>query len=210
MGRGDVFEVDEDTDLVDQNVLSKNGGKPSKTIPTDTTGSRDGKPESTSKHLDENITTDKHKPGKPSPKKPVDTTIINLDVQVPKKPTGSTLSSREIHLETTSSPEDRESNLLKEDLGATTQAPVSTSSWEGISKGSGRTISKTPDIPAGSGWGSEEHPGTVILTGRHGDLVRGSDGNMYRIQRGPMGPVGPQGEPVSINSVYINVVVVNY
>lgn len=198
-----MFEVDEDTDLVDQNILSKNGGKPSKTIPPDSTGSHDGKPESTSKLLDENITTDKHKPGKPSLKKPVDTTIINLDVQVPKKPTASTVSSGE----TTSSPEDRESNLLKEDLGATTQAPVSTTSWEGISKGSGRTISKTPDIPAGSGWGSEEHPGTIILTGRHGDLVRGSDGNMYRIQRGPMGPVGPRGEPVSINSVCINVVV---
>jgi len=202
VGRGDVFVVDEDTDLVDQNILSKNGGKPSKSFPTDTTESRDGKPASTSKHLDENITTDKHKPGKPSPKKPVDTRIINLDVQVPEKPTGSTVSSGETLLETTSSPEDRESNLLKEDLGAITQAPDSTTYWEGISKGSGRTVSGTPDIPAGSGWGSEENPGTVILTGRHGDLVRGSDGNMYRIQRGPMGPVGPRGEPVSIYSVY--------
>lgn len=194
MGRGDVFEVDEDTDLVDQNILSKNGGKPSKTFPTDTTGSWDGKPES--KRLDENITTDKHKTGKPSPKKPVDNIINNLDVQIPEKPTGSIVPSSEIHLETTSSPEDRESNLLKEDLGVTTQAPVRTTSWEGISKG--RKTFKTPDIPVGPGWGSEEHPGTVILTGRHRDLVRGSDGNMYRIQRGPMGPVGPQGEPVSI------------
>lgn len=193
-----MFEVDEDTDLVDPNILSKNDGKPSKTFPTETTGSRDGKPDSTSKRLDENITTDKHKPGKPSPKKPVDTTIINLDVQVPEKPTGSIVLSSEIHLETTSSPEDRESNLLKEELGATTQAPLRTTSWEGISKVSGRKTSNTPDIPVRPGWGSEEHPGTVILTGRHGDLVRGSDGKMYRIQRGPMGPVGPRGEPVSI------------
>lgn len=193
-----MFEVDEDTDLIDQNILSKNGGKPSKIFPTETTSSRDGKPDSTSKRLDENITTDKHKPGKPSPKKPVDTIDINLDVQEPEKPTGSIVLSSEIHLETTSSPVDREYNLLKEDLGATTQAPLRTTSWEGISKGSGRKTSKTPDIPVGPGWGSEEHPGTVILTGRHGDLVRGSDGNMYRIQRGPMGPVGPRGEPVSI------------
>lgn len=186
MARGDVFEVDEDTDLVDQNILSKNGGKPSKTFPTDTTGSRDGKPESTSKRLDENITTDKHKPGKPSPKKPADTTIINLDVRVPEKPTGSTVPGREIQLEISS--EDRESNLLKEDLGATTQAPVRTTSSKDISKGRNIQTFKTPDMS----------PVTVILTGRHGDLVRGSDGNMYRIQRGPMGSVGPRGEPVSI------------
>lgn len=200
VGRGDVFEVDEDTDLLDQNVLSKNGDKPSKTFPTDTTGSRDRKPESTSKHLDENITVDKHKPGKPLPKKPVDTTIINLDVS--EKPTGSTVPSREIHLLTTSSPEDGESNLLKEDFRVTTQAPIRTS-WDDMLKGSGRTTSKTPDIHAGSGGGSEEHPGTIVLTGRHGDLVRGSDGKMYRIQRGPMGPMGPQGEPVSINLIYL-------
>ncbi len=66
--------------------------------------------------LDENITTDKHKPGKASPKKPVDTTVINLDVRVPERPSGSIVLSSENHLETTSSPEDRESNLLKEDL----------------------------------------------------------------------------------------------
>lgn len=161
VGRGDVFEVDEDTDLVDQNILSKNGGKPSKTFPT--AGSRAGKPESTSKRLDENITTDKQKTGKVLPKKPGDTAIINLDVREPfvspEKPTGGT----------TSSP-------VKETLDP------------------GTTIS--PRIPEVSG--SKERPSTVILTGRHGDLVRGSDGRMYRIQRGRPGPIGLSGEPVSI------------
>lgn len=167
--RGDVFEVDEDTDLLDQNILPKNGGKHSKTFPT--AGSRDAKPESTSKHLDENITTDKQKTGKVLPKKPGDTTIINLDVSEPfvspEKPTGGT--------ETTSSPK------VKENLDrGTTIAP------------------RVPDVSIGSGGDSEERPPTVILAGRHGVLVRGSDGRMYRIQRGRPGPNGLPGEPVSI------------
>ncbi|KAI7795610.1 putative collagen alpha-1I chain-like [Triplophysa rosa] len=164
--RGDVFEVDEDTDLVDQNILSKNGGKPSKTFPT--AGSQDGKPESTSKRLDENITTDKQKTGKVLPKKPGDTTIINLDVREPfvspGKPTGGT--------ETTSSPK------VKENLDrVTTVTP------------------KVPDVSIGSGGGTGKRPSTVMPAGRHGDLVRGSDGRMYRIQRGRPGPIGLPGEP---------------
>lgn len=170
MGRGDVFEVDEDTDLVDQNILSKNGGKPSKTLPT--AGSRDGKPDSTSKRLDENITTDKHKTtGKVLPKKPGDTTIINLDVREPfVSPTGGTIFSDE----TTRSPK------VKETDRGTTISP------------------RIPEVSVGS---DRERQSTVILTGRHGDLVRGSDGRMYRIQRGRPGSIGLPGEPVSIHLI---------
>ncbi|XP_068588520.1 uncharacterized protein [Cebidichthys violaceus] len=92
VGRGDVFVVDEDTDLLDPTF--QNGGqvnplwKPSR---NGLTGSQKEKPELSSKQLEENITTDKKAdsggrtsslfPGKPSDD------VIDLDKgSAPKKP----------------------------------------------------------------------------------------------------------------------------
>lgn len=112
--RGDVFEVDEYTDLVDPNTLSKNGGLPHKIHPTLAKGSKEAKPDSTSKILDENITTEKSIPDKGFPKKPVDNTIIDLDVpSILKKP-----SVRE-----NSTSEDPDSKLRKD--GEERVTPVS-------------------------------------------------------------------------------------
>lgn len=170
ISRGDVFEVDEYTDLIDPNTLSKNGGLPHKIHPPFAKGSKEAKPDSTSKLLDENITTEKSSPDKVFPKKPVDNTIIDLDVPpILKKPPAGENSSRE----------DPDSNLLKEgeERGTSTHVPPSSST--------DRTNATHKIVP------------NVVLTSRTGGLVRGSDGKMYRFHRGPPGPMGPPGEPVS-------------
>ncbi|XP_070990827.1 uncharacterized protein [Oncorhynchus clarkii lewisi] len=118
VGRGDVFVVDEDTDLADPNL---HGGhlnpqwKPSRQGPKD---SHEGKHEPSSKLLDENITTDKKSadsggkgiglfPGKPS-----DDIIIDLDpVSSSKKP-----SIVKTPIKTPLDPEHPDFNLLRQEV----------------------------------------------------------------------------------------------
>lgn len=168
--RGDVFEVDEYTDLIDPNALSKNGGLPHKIHQPLVKGSKEAKPDSTSKLLDENITTEKSSPDKGFPKKPVDNTISDPDVPsiLKKTPAGES-----------SSPEDSDSNLLKEGEQMVTSTPVPPHS-------SPEKTNETHRIDP-----------NLVLTGRTGGLVRGSDGKMHHLLQGPPGPVGPPGEPVS-------------
>lgn len=93
ISRGDVFEVDEYTDLIDPNTLSKNAGLPHKIHPPLAKGSKEAKPDSTSKLLDENVTTEKSTPDKGIPKKPVYNTIFDVDDPSILKKTGENSSS---------------------------------------------------------------------------------------------------------------------
>ncbi|KAK5878590.1 hypothetical protein CesoFtcFv8_023987 [Champsocephalus esox] len=151
VGRGDVFVVDEDIDLLDP--AFQNGGqvnpqwKPSR---NGLKGSLKGKPEM----IEENITTDEKVdssgrtsslfPGKPS------SDIIDLDI-------GGTTKKPSVDLAVPKIPSDPRTST---DSGTPTTAVVE----------------------------------TVTVVSRDGDLVLGSDGKMYRLQRGPPGRMGPPGQ----------------
>ncbi|KAJ0057623.1 hypothetical protein NL108_011103, partial [Boleophthalmus pectinirostris] len=151
--RGDVFVVDEDTDLMDPFFIHPNWKPPRNSQKSH----QKGKPD-VSKDLEENITTDKKTdaggrtipiyPGKPSDD------IIDLDAGVaPKKPSVTPKSS-----------------VKAEELKPT-------SSHSGPSR-----------EPV-----KQEQPRVISAVSREGDLVLGSDGKWYRLQRGPKGRMGPPG-----------------
>lgn len=205
--RGDVFVVDEDTDLLDP-IFQNGGYVDPQRKPSRNGGNQKGKPEMSSKHLEENITTEKRTaesdrtsslfPGKPSED------IIDLDTgDAPKKPSaGSPVLPRN-----PSSPNrtSTDSGQLREE----TDDPT-------------RTVSSTPriEVPMRSTTRRAEHhvkhldrerPGTVTIVSVDGDLVRGSDGKMYRLQRGPAGRMGPPGPEVSDTRMLLLLVIIrNY
>lgn len=185
--------MDEDTDLLD--TIFQNGRqvnprlKPSRNGPK---GSQKGKPELSSKNMEENITTEKKKdsngrtsslfPGKPSDD------IIDLDIggspkkpslgfpappKIPSDPRSATDSSKET---TTISP-------LPDVKGSsrTTQTSIQ---FDRRREHKGRLPEKG-------------RPATVAIVSRDGNLVLGSDGKMYWLQRGPPGRMGPPGLEVS-------------
>lgn len=181
VGRGDVFVVDEDTDLLDPTFQiggqvnpqwkpSRNGLK----------GTQKGKPELSSKQLEENITTDKKAdsggrtsplfPGKPSGD------IIDLDVGgAPKKPS--------LGFPVPKIPSDPRTST---DSGTSAKAVAE--------EGRPITNGKQPD--------NERHA-IVTIVSKEENLVLGSDGKMYRLQRGPMGRMGPPGQEVSVLMIFL-------
>lgn len=208
VGRGDVFVVDEDTDLLDpifQNGRQVNPQwKPSR---NGFKGNQKRKPELSSKLLEENITTDKNTDsgGRTSslfPRKPSDD-ILDLDIEsatkkpvvvlpvIPKIPTDPRI--------------DIDANKLWEE----------TDEWS-------RSVSPTPVViisgPSAKGTPpattdhrakhngklpEKERPGVVTIVSRDRDLVLGSDGKTYRLQRGPPGRMGPPGQEVSGLMVFL-------
>lgn len=185
MGRGDVFVIDEDTDLLD--LVFQHGGKVNR---NGLKGGQKVKPDVSSKKVEENVTTEKKTDSRTSslfPRKPSDD-IIDLDVGgSPKKP------SLRFPPKIPSSPRtSTESNKLREDLYLETKTVSAEPHW-----------SPTPQTTSGhrtSKGGRDlqpdrERPG--IVGSRDGDLVLGSDGKMYRVQRGQPGKMGPQGPDVS-------------
>lgn len=193
VGRGGVLLVDEDTDLLD--TIFQNGRqvnprlKPSRNGPK---GSQKGKPELSSKNMEENITTEKKKdsngrtsslfPGKPSDD------VIDLDIGgSPKKPSLGFPAPPKI-------PSDPRSTTDSSKV-TTTISPLPDV------KGSSRTTQSSIQFDR-----RHEHkgrlpekgrPATVAIVSRDGNLVLGSDGKMYRLQRGPPGRMGPPGLEVS-------------
>lgn len=182
--------MDEDTDLADPNILSKNGGLPHKTHSSRPDDGKEGKPDPTSKLLDDNITTDKIKADKPVPQKPVENrTGTDQDggtTSIPKLSPGLPTDATSSEPEESNQLEDREEKRIP------TQTPF-------------RSSTSTPSMPSVS-----VENGIVI--DKEGDLVRGSDGKLYRFHRGPPGPRGPTGKPVStiISSVTVMSTVINF
>ncbi|MEQ2197181.1 hypothetical protein XENOCAPTIV_024850, partial [Xenoophorus captivus] len=199
VGRGDVFVVEEDTDLLDP--IFQSGGvvnpqwKPSR---NGLKGSQRGKPDVSSKKVEENITTEKKTNSRTSlvfPLKPSDN-IIDLDVGgSPKKPSlGIPLLPKIPSYPRIST----ESNALIEESAKETSTVSPATSQPPF------TVQTTRPLVHRSkheGEGSEpdrERPRIVTIVSREGDLVLGSDGKTYRLQRGPpgrMGPPGPDGCP---------------
>lgn len=203
VGRGDVFVVDEDTDLLDP--IFQNGGQVNPQWKPPRNGlkrNQKGKPELSGKLLEENITTDKKAdsgartpplfPGKPS------NDIIDLDIaSATKKPsvvfpalpkvTPGPRTSTDLSTLSETDTEDRSSSV----------SPTPHVFSSGLDKGSrrGKNQGKPPD---------KESPGTVTIVSRDRDLVWGSDGKMYRLKNGPPGRMGPPGPEVSDTTVLIS------
>uniref|UniRef100_A0AAY4CW64 Laminin G domain-containing protein n=2 Tax=Denticeps clupeoides TaxID=299321 RepID=A0AAY4CW64_9TELE len=187
VGRGDVFEVDEDTDLVDTVFLHAIPAS-NKTITQHIKGSPVEKPDSSSKLPDENITTDKRKTDSRRtddsfPGKLVD--IIDLDEKTQKKPPVIYPDGRDTGGNSgldysDSKPIDGDNEPPKHVQTPTPMSPVP-------------TLQPTSCVPGEEG--SKKPPGTVTYDAREGVLVTGLDGRTYRLHRGPRGRVGPPGEP---------------
>ncbi|XP_029108675.1 collagen alpha-1(V) chain-like [Scleropages formosus] len=181
--RGDVFLVEEDTDLAESHLPFRySTPPPAKHIPGP-------KPDPASKDQDENITTDKIRvasggrsrdtfPGKPSDD------IIDLDSASPsgpqKKPSPGFIGEKE----TPKLHERPDSTLLKEEelLPSTVTPPTPRPSPDMETN----RAERGPAIPTVD-TGSRQTPACDK------DLVRGADGRMYRVLRGSPGPVGPPG-----------------
>ena len=180
--RGDVFVVDEDTDLLDP--IFQNGEYINPLWkPSGNGGTQKGKPEISSKHLEENITTEKKKDSRTSslfPGKPSDDIIDLGPGNTPKKPSYPRTST--------------------DDQGRTVSPTAQVISSDPSAK---PLDEKTGSITTQSTTHSDvkhedrENPGTVTIVSIDGDLVRSSDGQMYRLQKGGVGRMGRPGPEVS-------------
>lgn len=185
-----MFLLEEDTDLADPNHQSP--GRKKQPRP---------KPGSASKVLDENITTDKTKAGgggRDFPGKPSDD-IIDLDStsspssSLKKTPVGGKALS-ETSSPTLPRPQHPGSNQSREDYAQPSTVPPSRSHTP--KPRSGSKIVTAEDLATPTQLGTPA--GTAKITPKDGDIVQGSDNKMYRVLKGPRGPTGPYGKPVSL------------
>uniref|UniRef100_A0A3B3H4T1 Laminin G domain-containing protein n=1 Tax=Oryzias latipes TaxID=8090 RepID=A0A3B3H4T1_ORYLA len=193
-GRGDVFVVDEDIDLLDP--VFQNGGYVNpqwKPFKNGLEGRQKGKIDKIPKKFEDNVTTEKKtdSSGRTSlqfPKKPSDE-IIDLDIgNTPKKPSAGVSP---LPNTPTSPRTSKDSNNLEEteETKTFTSAPTkiiipvqTTMPFDQRIKHIGK--GKQPD---------QGHSGTITIVSKEGDLAIGSDGKKYRLQRGPPGRMGPPG-----------------
>ncbi|KAK2818894.1 hypothetical protein Q5P01_024455 [Channa striata] len=207
--RGDVFLVEEDTDLLDPIFQNGRHVSPQFKPPRNgLKGNQKGKPEVPSKHLEDNITIEKKldSSGRSSltfPGKPTDD-IIDLDNRnTPKKPSvGFPLFPKtpsDPRLSTDSNKPFEETDEHTRTVSPTPHVVTSGSLAKKTINNGGR-ISSQNDTHSNHRTGhsikqpDRERPGIVTIVSKNGDLVRGSDGKMYRLHRGPPGQMGPPGQ----------------
>lgn len=197
--RGDVFLVDEDTDLLDP--VYQNGGKVNPQWKPSRNGLQKGKPEVSSKHLDENITTEKKtdSSGRSSPLFPGKPSDDIIDLDTPKKPS---VGFPKVSSDPTTS---TDWNKLKEETDAQTRtvSPTSHVMTSGsfpkkiVEDTTQNTTHFDDKVEYNSKKPDKKHSGIVTIVSRNGDLVRGSDGKLYQLHSGPPGEMGPPGLEVS-------------
>lgn len=203
---GNVFVVDEDIDLLDP--IFQNGGKfnpdwrPSR---NGVKGDLKGKPDMSSKLLEENITTDKKgdAAGRASslfPRKPSDD-VIDLDIEgVTKKPPVRFSA----HPNSPSNPGlSTDPSILRDVtderlkfVSPTPQVTISGPSVKAVDEDR-RQVTNNHISKINNKVPKNEQPGTVTVIYRDSDLVVGSDGKKYRLRRGPRGRIGAPGPEVS-------------
>ncbi|KAF7217746.1 collagen alpha-1(V) chain-like [Nothobranchius furzeri] len=190
-GRGDVFVVDEDTDLLDPVLLQGGYVNPQwKPSMHGSKGSQKGKPEVPSKKVEENITTEKKVDSRTpslSPKNPTDDIIDLVRESAPKKPSlGHPLPPK-----TSSSPRtSTDSEKPREELDVETRTVSPAPRWIPTTTTTHLDHRTTPNKHTRP---DREGPLIVPAGSRDGNLVLGSDGRTYRVQRGPAGRKGPPG-----------------
>lgn len=194
--------VDEDTDLLDP--VFQNGGKVNPQWKPSRNGfkvNQKGKPELPSKELEENITTDKKtNSGRTSslfPRKPSGE-VIDMDIEsATKKPSVIFPVVTKIPSdpsETTDANKSREVTDNRSKFVSPTPHIITT---QKAIVDAGRPVSTDPRDKLNNKLQEKEQPGTVTIIYRDRDLVLGPDGEKYRLQRGPPGPMGPPGKEVS-------------
>lgn len=195
-GHGGLVLVDEDTGLF------HNRGKVNRhSIPT-RNGHLDnqrGEPEESSTPVDDNITTDKKAdcpfPGKPSAS--VTNLVLESEAKTPSlgfsKLPGILTDRVNVRME---APHEM-SKLAFRDSPLIVSVPSGDAfpqSWRSvISDHRAKDVTKLVDKDD-SHWRTTES--------RYGRLIQGSDGRMYRLQRGPPGLMGPPGEDVSPSFIF--------
>lgn len=202
--QGNVFLVEEDTDLLDP--IFHNSGKVNPQWKPSKGNQR--KPEPSSKLLEENITVDKKKdssggtsslfPGKQSHN------VMDLHIEsATKKPS----VSFPVLLKINSGPRTpTDSNKLR---AVTNELSMFVSPKPHVISGPsakevvehGRAITTDHRAKHNNRLPEKEQPGIVTMIDR--DLVLGSDGKKYRLQRGPPGRMGPPGQEVSDLKVFL-------
>lgn len=201
--RGDVFLVDEDTDLLDP--VYQNGGKVNPQWKPSRNGLQKGKPEVSSKHLDENITTEKKKdssgrslplfPGKPSDD------IIDLDTEkTPRKPSLGFPGLPKISSDPRTSTDSEETDAQTRTVSPPPTYAITSGSFakEMVENDTTANTSHFDDkTEHSSKQPDKKRPGIITIVSRDGDLAQGSDDKMYRLHRGPPGEMGPPGQEVS-------------
>ncbi|XP_061118108.1 collagen alpha-2(XI) chain-like [Conger conger] len=198
--RGDLFLLEEDTDLADPNIPPPGGKKRPRP-----------KPSSASKVLDENITTDKTKAGgggRDFPGKPSDD-IIDLDSSsstssgLKKTPVGGKALSETPLRPQRPDNRSREHDARPSAVPPKGSAPAPTHAPRPRSEPDTVTAERDLAAPTHLGQGphgdrapaGETPAGTAKIPPRDGDIIRGSDNKMYRVRKGPRGPTGPYGKP---------------
>ncbi|XP_075993876.1 uncharacterized protein LOC142988564 [Genypterus blacodes] len=180
LGRGDVFVVDEDTDLLDPSFQGGAQLDPQRKPPRK--GNQKGKPEV---DLEDNITTDKKEEpaGRSStlfPGKPSDDVIIDLDAGItPRKPSVGFPFVPKIQPDSNRGREEK-----SEALSSVSPAPPRFSSSDASPNSTRSSFPVHTD---------KLRPAVVTIVSRDGDLVLGSDGKLFRLQRGQQGQMGPPG-----------------
>lgn len=212
VGRGNVFVVDEDIDLLDH--IFQNGGKVNpqwKPSRNGFKGNQRGKPELSSKLLEENITTDKKTDsgGRTStlfPRKPSDD-VIDLDIEsATKKPSVGFPILPKIPSDPRTSTDSNKLRGVTEErskfVSPTPHVITSGPSAKAVVE-DGRPVTTDHRAEHNNKLPDKEQPGIVTIIYRDRDLVLGSDGKKYRLQRGPPGRMGPPGQEVSGLKVFL-------
>lgn len=206
VGRGKVFVVDEDTDLLDP--IFHNGGKVNPQWKTSRDGlnkNQRGKLEQSSKLFKDNITADKktNSSGRTSSlflgKSSDD--VIDLDIETTtKKPSMSFPMIPKIPLDPRISTDSNKLRKVTNESSRfdslTTHIIISGPSAKGDVEGR-KPITTDHKAKHDGKLPDKEYPGRADIIYRHGDLVLGLDGKRYQLQRGPPGQMGPPGQDVS-------------
>lgn len=181
--------VDEDTGLFHNRGKANRHSNPTRNghLPN-----QRGKPEESSKLVDENITMDKKADSSPFPGKPSDS-ITDPDIERgAKKPSLGISDLPGIFTDGVMS-----EGLLtfpKSHLVSGPSGEAFPQSWGSvISDHRAERVTKLVDKDDSHWW---------TIESRGGHLVQGSDGRMYRLLRGPPGLMGPPGEDVSPSFIF--------
>lgn len=192
--------VDEDTGLYNRGK----GNRPSKPARNGHLGNQRGKPEESSKVVDENTTTDK-KTDSPLAGKPSGS-VTNPNVKSDSKEPSSGIS--ELSGIFTDGVTSEGSNVR---TGVTDETPnlafpeshlmISGLSGEAFPQ-SWRSVISDHKAERITKLAGKDDSRWRTIESRDGHLVQGLDGKMYRLLRGPTGLMGPPGEDVSPSFIF--------
>lgn len=200
---GDVFVVEEDTDLLDPIFHNNGKANPQWKPSRNRFKGNQRKPAPSSKLLEDNITVDKKDssgatsslfPGKRSDN------VMDIHIEsATKKPSVSFPVLPKINSDPRTSTDSNKLGAVTDELSMFVSPKphvISGPSAKEVVE-HGRAITTDHRAKHNNKLPEKEQPGIVTMIYRDRDLVLGSDGRKYRLQRGPPGRLGPPGQEVS-------------